>query len=68
VKPVDTSVVFDRTFILPWKTEFRDYQFNYDKWMFMKGFDGTAYEKQILVVTSDQPGMMYGLTPPLQRL
>jgi hypothetical protein len=50
IKPLDTNVIFDSTFISPWKAEFWEYQFNYDKRIFMKGIDGTAYEKQALLV------------------
>jgi hypothetical protein len=55
VKLLDTSVIFDSTFIPPWEAEFRDYQFNYDKRIFMKGIDGTAYEKQALLVDPAHP-------------
>jgi hypothetical protein len=55
IKPWDTEVVFDETFVPPWKAEFWEYQFNYDKWIFMKGIDGTAYEKQALLVDAGRP-------------
>jgi hypothetical protein len=55
MKPLDRDVVFDKSFILPWKGEFRDYQFNYDKWIFMKGIDGTAYERQSFLWDPDNP-------------
>lgn len=64
IKALDTSVVFDRTFIPPRKAEFWDYQFNYDKWIFMKGIDGTAYEKTALWVNPEQQGTMNGKSPP----
>lgn len=55
VKAMEKEVVFDSSFILPWKAEFWDYQFNYDKWIFMKGIDGTAYEKQSFLVDVNNP-------------
>ncbi|MDR0651147.1 MAG: DUF4131 domain-containing protein [Candidatus Peribacteria bacterium] len=50
VKALDTKVIFDSTFLPPRTAAFRAYQFNYDKWIFMKGIDGTAYEKQAILV------------------
>ncbi|MDR0860982.1 MAG: hypothetical protein LBO09_08720 [Candidatus Peribacteria bacterium] len=55
MKPLDTNVVFDSAFIPPRKADFRDYQFNYDKWIFMKGIDGTAYEKTALLIDPSKP-------------
>ncbi|MDR2416481.1 MAG: hypothetical protein LBD75_08025 [Candidatus Peribacteria bacterium] len=55
VKALDTKIIFDSTFFPPRKAAFRDYQFNYDKWIFMKGIDGTAYEKQTLLVDPEKP-------------
>ncbi|MDR3169003.1 MAG: hypothetical protein LBU27_04525 [Candidatus Peribacteria bacterium] len=55
IKPWEKEVIFDETFVPPRKVEFWEYQFNYDKWIFMKGIDGTAYEKQALLVDADKP-------------
>ena len=54
VKPLNTDIIFDSTFIPPRQEAFWDYQFNYDKRIFMKGIDGTAYEKQALLVPPGQ--------------
>jgi hypothetical protein len=68
VKPLDTDAVFDNTFIPPRKAEFWDYQFNYDKWIFMKGIDGTASEKTAVVIDSEHFGTMNGKFPPEKKL
>jgi hypothetical protein len=68
LKLLDKDVVFDDTFIPPRKAEFWDYQFNYDKRIFMKNIDGTAYEKQALLVDTAQPITMYGQLPLEKKL
>ncbi|GHW03030.1 hypothetical protein AGMMS50249_8160 [candidate division SR1 bacterium] len=50
----DESKVFDGTIFSPLGAEFWQYSFNYDKWLFMKGIDGTAYEKASLMVDLNQ--------------
>ncbi|MDR2191181.1 MAG: hypothetical protein LBP53_08735 [Candidatus Peribacteria bacterium] len=47
--------VFNANFIPPRTAEFWDYQFNYDKRIFMKGIAGTAYEKQSILVNPQHP-------------
>jgi len=44
-------------------TDFRNYEFNYDTWIFMKGIDGTLYEKKTLKIpSSEEWGMIQGET------
>ncbi len=42
-------------------SEFWDYEFNYDLWLFMKDIDGTLYEQTtILIKTPEEMGTMHG--------
>ncbi|MDR0608380.1 MAG: hypothetical protein LBG52_08875 [Candidatus Peribacteria bacterium] len=69
VKPLDQSIIFDSTFILPRKAGFWAYQFNYDKRAFMKGIDGTAYEKSAILVPAGGGSFTMAMSiPPDKKL
>lgn len=68
VKPLDLSQIFVQARISPFSWAFWDYQFNYDKWIFMKGIDGTMYEKSSFLVDPDNPWTMNGITPEISKL
>lgn len=44
-KDLDFSKIFTSTWNTLFSSEFRNYDFNYDKWLFMKWADWTIYEK-----------------------
>ncbi len=50
------------------KKTFWQYQFNYDKWLFMKDIDGSLYEKKSLLVENPQIDTMMGIHPKKMEL
>lgn len=43
--------IFSNTWNTIFSSEFWNYEFNYDKWLFMKGVDGSLYEWQSLILS-----------------
>ncbi|MDD2536958.1 MAG: ComEC/Rec2 family competence protein [Candidatus Absconditabacteria bacterium] len=68
LKPLDEQAVFEQKNDLPRTETFWDYQFSYDKRMFMKGFEGTLYQKQALLIDPENPETMQGQFPERQQL
>lgn len=65
---MNLNQIFGQERISPFSGAFWNYQFNYDKWLFMKGIDGTMYEKSSFIIDSDTPQTMNGITPKIKKL
>jgi len=53
-KDLDFSNIFSLSWNALFTKEFRNYDFNYDKWLFMKWVDGSMYEKNSIKADCDE--------------
>ena len=53
-KDLDFSNIFSLSWNVIFTKEFRNYDFNYDKWLFMKWVDGSMYEKNSIKADCDE--------------